>query len=431
MHGHDLSVELETRGPVAITDAVRYLLETCEALAQAHALRIVHRDLKPANLFLAETPGRRPIVKVLDFGISKVVDGEGAALTKTASVMGTPYYMSPEQLLSAKNVDERSDIWALGIILYELLTGQPPFTADTAPEIIAKIVQNCPAPPGSLRAEIPPGLEAIIMRCLRTRVEERFADVAKLSAVLQPFAARGDRESATAIAKVLGRGADMEAPMDTSVASTEPAPFVASGVPATRRSAPPIGLPGSDRPRPDAHAGALPVPPQSPSTVASGSQPALGTAHNLSVSSARLAGAPLRRRAGIIGTTGLVLTALVVVVAYRQMRNPASATSAGRVASSTTETSLLPVATTVSASPDALLPSALPAQPPADPVLPPPPSATSVTLARTRHPSHPSPAPGPASAASPQAAAPLSSSSASPAKPLAQSPANPLDIPMK
>src|SRR5271165_3220466 len=129
LRGNDLADELAKSGPLPVTDAVRYLLETCEALAQAHALRIVHRDLKPANLFLAAQPGRRAIIKVLDFGISKVIDPSGGALTKTASIMGTPYYMSPEQLLSSKSVDERSDIWALGIILYELLVGRPPFMA--------------------------------------------------------------------------------------------------------------------------------------------------------------------------------------------------------------------------------------------------------------------------------------------------------------
>ena len=204
LHGRDLAEELAQKGRLAIEDAVRYLLETCEALAQAHVTRIVHRDLKPSNLFLAETPGRRPIVKVLDFGISKIIDGASDAITKTASVMGTPYYMSPEQLLSSKSVDERSDIWALGIILYELLDGQPPFTGETAPEVIAKIVQNTPSSLRATRPDVPPALEALISRCLQSKPAQRFANVAQLASALLPFADASARESVAAIARVLG-----------------------------------------------------------------------------------------------------------------------------------------------------------------------------------------------------------------------------------
>src|SRR5262249_22124655 len=116
LEGHDLAVELARRGRFSVHEAVRFVLETCEALAPSHPARIVHRDLKPSILFLAETPGRRPIIKVLDFGISKVVDPDSDGITKTATVIGTAHYMSPEQLLSAKSVDTRADLWALGII---------------------------------------------------------------------------------------------------------------------------------------------------------------------------------------------------------------------------------------------------------------------------------------------------------------------------
>jgi len=204
LQGHDLAAQLQQAGPLPVYDAVRYLLETCEAVAQAHAVRIVHRDLKPQNLFLAQQPGRRPIVKVLDFGISKVIEPGASALTKTSSVMGTPYYMSPEQLLSSKNVDERSDIWALGVIFYELLIGEPPFVADTGPEIIAQVLQNNPRPASTRRPDLPPGIDQIVGRCMRTKVEERFGNVADLAHALMPFAALGDRESVAAISNVLG-----------------------------------------------------------------------------------------------------------------------------------------------------------------------------------------------------------------------------------
>jgi serine/threonine protein kinase len=204
LQGHDLAAQLQLHGPLPLHDAVRYLLETCEAVVQAHALRIVHRDLKPQNLFLAQQPGRRPIVKVLDFGISKVIEPGASALTKTSSVMGTPYYMSPEQLLSSKNVDERSDIWALGVIFYELLIGEPPFVAETGPEIIAQVLQNNPQPASARRADLPAGIDQLIGKCMRTKVEERFANVADLAHALMPFAAQADRESVVAIANVLG-----------------------------------------------------------------------------------------------------------------------------------------------------------------------------------------------------------------------------------
>jgi serine/threonine-protein kinase len=204
LQGHDLAAQLQEHGPLPVHDAVRYLLETCEAVVQAHAMRIVHRDLKPQNLFLAQQPGRRPIVKVLDFGISKVIEPGASALTKTSSVMGTPYYMSPEQLLSSKNVDERSDIWALGVILYELLIGEPPFVGDTGPEIIAQVLQNNPQPASARRPDLPAGMDQLIGRCMKTKVEERFANVADLAHALMPFAAAGDRESIVAIANVLG-----------------------------------------------------------------------------------------------------------------------------------------------------------------------------------------------------------------------------------
>src|SRR5258708_7242246 len=179
LKGRDLADELAKVGPLPVSDSVRYMLETCEALVQAHALRIVHRDLKPANLFLAEQPGHRPIVKVLDFGISKVIDPSGSSLTKTASVMGTPHYMSPEQLLSSKSVDERSDIWALGIILYAFLASIPPFMAETAPEVVAHVLQNAPAPITAFRPDVPPGVADVIARCMRSQVAERFANVAE------------------------------------------------------------------------------------------------------------------------------------------------------------------------------------------------------------------------------------------------------------
>ena len=140
--GRDLAALIDTRQQISIEDAVAYVLEACDAIAEAHSVGIVHRDLKPANLFLAQQPDGSTRIKVLDFGISKATVAGGAtdpSLTRTSSMMGSPLYMSPEQMKSAKNVDPRTDVWALGVILYELLTLEPPFYAESIPELSAKV----------------------------------------------------------------------------------------------------------------------------------------------------------------------------------------------------------------------------------------------------------------------------------------------------
>ena len=204
LEGNDLAKQLEKHGPLQPSDAVRYLLETCEALAQAHAAKIVHRDLKPSNLFLAEQPDKRAIIKVLDFGISKTADPQSAALTKTSALMGTAFYMSPEQLIAPKTVDHRSDIWSLGVILYELLTGKPPFMGESVPEIIGGILSNSPESLRTKRPDLPAGIEAVVTKCMQTKADDRYQSVATLAAALGPYAADRDRISVEAIARVLG-----------------------------------------------------------------------------------------------------------------------------------------------------------------------------------------------------------------------------------
>jgi serine/threonine-protein kinase len=144
LQGQDLSQRVRDHGPLSIQEAVDFILQACEAIAEAHALGMVHRDLKPANLFLTRMADGSPCVKVLDFGISKVTSpsssGQDFGMTKTQAVMGSPLYMSPEQMASSRDVDGRTDIWALGTILYELLTGRVPFLGDTMPQLCAMIL---------------------------------------------------------------------------------------------------------------------------------------------------------------------------------------------------------------------------------------------------------------------------------------------------
>jgi serine/threonine-protein kinase len=158
------------------------VLQACEALAEAHAIGIVHRDIKPGNLFLTERADGSPCVKVLDFGISKMSAGDAShAMTRTAAMMGSPVYMSPEQLNSARDVDARADVWSLGVSMYELLTGAQPFVADTLPQLCMRIVNEEAAPARTLRADLPEALDRAILRCLEKDRSRRFANVAELA----------------------------------------------------------------------------------------------------------------------------------------------------------------------------------------------------------------------------------------------------------
>jgi eukaryotic-like serine/threonine-protein kinase len=197
LEGDDLEHIVKTSGPLSIHDAVRYLLQACEALAEVHALGVVHRDIKPANLFLASRADGTSIVKLLDFGISKAApmwadaNDERASLTNTAAVIGSPRYMSPEQLRSSRDVDMRSDVWALGVTLFELLGGTSPFARGTMPEVCASILKDEPLSLADLRPGIPRELEAVIGRCLAKVADARYRNVAELAMALRPFGQHG------------------------------------------------------------------------------------------------------------------------------------------------------------------------------------------------------------------------------------------------
>lgn len=191
LSGQDLSKLVSNTGPIDVATAAGHLLEACDAIAAAHALGIVHRDLKPANLFLADNADGTSAIKVLDFGISKLsqrMSTHDATLTKTSSVMGSPLYMAPEQMQSSKKVDARADIWALGCVGFELVAGQPPFLAESMPELCARILTEPAAPPSSLRPGIPPSLDAVLLRCLAKLPDERFQNVGELAQALLPLA---------------------------------------------------------------------------------------------------------------------------------------------------------------------------------------------------------------------------------------------------
>ncbi len=230
LDGRDLDVVLQENGPLSPELAVTYVLQACEAVAEAHALGIVHRDLKPANLFLTTRADGSACVKVLDFGISKLLDREDpiGSLTKTSALMGTPIYMAPEQIRSSKQVDRRSDIWALGMILYELLTGRTAFVRDTLLELCSSILTDMPAPPTEVRADIPEGLSAAILRALEKEPAARFSDLAAFVDALAPFCDVG-YESSARVHRILGGssqpsiGAPISGVLPTAAASAKAA----------------------------------------------------------------------------------------------------------------------------------------------------------------------------------------------------------------
>jgi serine/threonine-protein kinase len=170
------------------------MVEALEAICEAHAAGIVHRDLKPSNLFLADKADGSRRVKVLDFGISKFARtaAPDVALTSTASMLGSPGYMSPEQVRSTKSVDVRTDIWSLGVILYELLTGVPAFTGETLGDVFAKIREEDLPPIRTRRPQVPRALAAVLGECLQRDRDKRIADAATLRRRLLPFAGAGD-----------------------------------------------------------------------------------------------------------------------------------------------------------------------------------------------------------------------------------------------
>jgi hypothetical protein len=207
LEGSTLGQRLRDQGPSPIADAVGFVMQACEAVAEAHAAGIIHRDLKPDNLFLTTRVDGQPLVKVLDFGIAKLTGTDATlALTRSASVVGSPLYMPPEQLRSARHVDARSDIWALGAVLFELLTGRTPFVAQTFPELCMKVAQD-PAPaPSAFRVEIPPELDAAVLGCLQKEVAQRIQNVGDLANALQPFAPEEARGFARRVSSVLAAG---------------------------------------------------------------------------------------------------------------------------------------------------------------------------------------------------------------------------------
>jgi serine/threonine-protein kinase len=366
LEGRDLGEMLDAKGPMPPSVAVDYVLQACIALAEAHRRGIVHRDVKPSNLLVTQRGDGTPLVKVLDFGISKAQEAEDGALTTTEASFGSPSYMSPEQIRSAKNVDARADVWALGVVLFELLSNLRPFPGDNVGAILAAVTAD---PPLDLRLHAPvtpADLCAVVEACLVKDREVRVASVVELAERLAPFASEAGRASLAAVRAIAGRPAS-----ESDVAASGPKlESLRPGAPAT--SAPTV---------------AAPAPTEGSLVVDS--------------SVGRRARAPLGAMAGVASTlvvVGAVVGAVAGVMAFRTDRSPAQA-SASSAPSPPAVSSPGPV--TVASDDPAEAPSAAPARSAA---------AIPVTTAPSRNPRakpgarHPTTAPP--TSASPSASSP-------------------------
>jgi serine/threonine-protein kinase len=204
LEGHDLGGLLRTSGPLSTVDAVGYVLQVCEAVAEAHSIGMVHRDLKPSNFFLTFRRDGSSLVKVLDFGIAKYrieLEQQDVRLTQTRALLGSPVYMSPEQVRSARSVDPRSDIWSLGVSLFELLTDTVPFGGETVTGVAAAVTSDPVPPIARHRPDVPVSLATVIEKCLAKRPEDRYQSIAEFAEALVPF---GPPESILSLQRITG-----------------------------------------------------------------------------------------------------------------------------------------------------------------------------------------------------------------------------------
>ncbi|KYG10799.1 protein kinase, partial [Sorangium cellulosum] len=312
--GDDLGHVLQTRGPLPLAEAADYLLQACEAIAEAHARGIIHRDLKPKNLFLTRRPDGTPLLKVLDFGLSKfIATGDSvkeASLTATGLIMGSIHYMSPEQIRSLKFADVRTDIWALGVILYRMLTGRHPFEGDSVTAVTAAIMMDAPVSVTTLRPDVPPAVAALVSRCLVKDPNVRVQSVTEIARVLAPFGTHRARLAFESIDRLLPEPAP-RAGSSPAVA----APTVAAGA-FTASSPSWVGAPESATTAP------MPAPP--PGTPSSPGSEAAGTAHatlpHASWGNTTRTRTPRSRMALLAGAAGACLLA-GFVLAWRLTAN--------------------------------------------------------------------------------------------------------------
>jgi hypothetical protein len=189
LQGEDCARLLRRVGPLPAPRAADIVLQACRGVAVAHAAGIIHRDLKPENLFVTDAGDGSDQIKVLDFGIAKLRPSNGQVATGTGSTFGTTHYMSPEQARGAADVDPRTDVWSLGVVLYELLGARRPFDGEQPLNVVHQIFSAAPVDLETLRPGLPPGLAAVVGKAMQKDVARRFATIQALADALAPFAA--------------------------------------------------------------------------------------------------------------------------------------------------------------------------------------------------------------------------------------------------
>jgi len=251
LEGRDLKQIILDRGGFEVREAAEYVLQAVEAVAEAHSLGIIHRDIKPSNLFLASRGGGDAVVKVLDFGISKItpraqsIPPDDQAMTRTSTWLGSPLYMSPEQLRSAKDVDFRTDIWALGVTLFELCSGKVPFNSDNFADLCTKILHEDAPRLADVKPGLPPGLSAIVERCLEKDPDLRYPSCADLAVDLVLFAPKRSRsiaERAVTLCEQAGLVPERTSPrrrLDASLPEAVMSPMAALDEQSARSTPPP------------------------------------------------------------------------------------------------------------------------------------------------------------------------------------------------
>ena len=238
LEGQDIGQLIAERGRLSPSLAIDLVIQACEAMAEAHSLGIVHRDIKPTNLFLTSRPDGSLLLKILDFGISKSPAGAELSLTQTWSLLGSPAYMSPEQMRSARNVDARTDVWSLGAVLYEAIEGHLPFQAESFSEMCVMVAVDPPAPTSATPREIAP----IIARCLAKNPADRYANVADLASDLACLAREPDRAQAAVgrMHRMLRRGALRRTPASGVPVVAPPGQFGEAATPRTELGIAPV-----------------------------------------------------------------------------------------------------------------------------------------------------------------------------------------------
>jgi eukaryotic-like serine/threonine-protein kinase len=238
LEGCDLAIWLRDRGVLPVEQAVDFVLQACDAIAEAHDLQIIHRDLKPANLFAVESSGVVQTIKVLDFGISKTQGlvsrtlapadcKPGSVLTDEKTIIGSLFYMSPEQMESARDVDARTDIWALGVTLWELMTGKLPFEGTSILQVYSRIAADTPLTLRDTSPHVPRELEAVIVKCLARVRDKRFSSVYEFARALVRF---GSTRAVTYVERIAraAQGLDYASPDSPSAMTPSPRAFSAS-----------------------------------------------------------------------------------------------------------------------------------------------------------------------------------------------------------